>query len=243
MAPASDLAESLLNNPDRPPVSSIDGKRVIFQNTAIPHLNEADEGAAIDMVVNSRVWKELDLDPSTTLHDVRWGEHWKGLAYTDSTNQKEIDDFVWLFMISGAIPASHFQNGYAEAYSYRQPPTSFIQGGGTVTGISKPGEFVWSRVYIKANTLRVDIGRGTSLRLPPEETVRRWKETTPEWPMMNAILHGVSRDQFMARHMSNHITITYASSPEQADRALAIKAAMMKRMGLDVYICGKNTIH
>lgn len=229
MAPASDLAEGLLNNPDRPPVESKDGERFLYHGRALPHFNEADEGAAIDMIVNSRVWRKLGLDESTTLHDVRWGERLRKDGF---------DDFVWLFMISGAIPASHLEKGYAEAVCLRQPPTSFMLGGGTITGVSKPGEFVWSRVYLKDGRLGVDIGRGTALWLPPEEIDRRWKETTPQWPMMNAVLHGVSRDQFMARHLSNHIIVTYAPTAELADTALIIKASMMREMGLDVYICG-----
>jgi len=229
MAPASDLAEGLMNNPDRPPVYGLDSLRILYPDNPLPHFNEADEGAAIDMVVNKRVWDALGLDPSTTLHDIRWGAN-----YRDA----EIDDFVWVFLISGAVPASHFAEGYAEAVSVRQPPTSFSQGGGTLKGLSKPGEIVWSRVFIKENKLCVDIGRGRSVKLSPDEVERRWQGTTPQWPMMNAILYGVTRDQFMARHCSNHIIVTYAPSPELADKALAIKATMMQRMGIRVYICG-----
>lgn len=229
MAPASDFAEGLMNNPDRPPVYGLNSSRILYPDNPLPHFNEADEGAAIDMVVNKRIWDTLGLDPSTTLHDVRWGAY-----YHDS----EIDDFIWVFQISGAVPASHFAKGYAEAVSVRQPPTSFNQGGGTITGISKPGEIVWSRVFIKENKLCVDMGRGRSVKLSPDEVERRWQGTTPQWPMMNAILYGVTRDQFMARHCSNHITVTYAPSRELADRVLAIKAAMMRKMGMNVYICG-----
>jgi L-fucose isomerase-like protein len=232
MAPASDLAEGLMNNPDRPLVYELNTKRVLYPDNPLPHFNEADEGAAIDMVVNKRVWDYLSLDPSTTLHDIRWGEY-----YHDA----EIDDFIWVFLISGAVPASHFANGYAEAVSVRQPPTSFHRGGGTIKGISRPGEIVWSRVFIKESKLCADIGRGRSIKLPSDEVDRRWDKTTMQWPMMNAILYGVTRDQFMARHYSNHITVTYAPSPELADKAMAIKAAMMRKMGMCVYICGNTS--
>ncbi|MCX7025945.1 MAG: fucose isomerase, partial [Spirochaetes bacterium] len=212
MAPASDLAEGLMNNPDRPPVYGLNSSRLLYPDNPLPNFNEADEGAAIDMVVNKRVWDELGLDPSMTLHDVRWGAHYRNA---------EIDDFVWVFLISGAVPASHFARGYAEAVSVRQPPTSFKQGGGTLRGISKPGEIIWSRAYIKEHRLCVDMGRGRSVKLPTDEVERRWNGTTSQWPMMNAILYGVTRDQFMARHCSNHISVTYAPTPELADKAFA----------------------
>jgi hypothetical protein len=93
----------------------------------------------MDALITNRVWKVLDLDPSTTLHDIRWGRHYRG---------EGIDDFVWLFEISGAAPASHFVGGYAGAVSERQPSMYFPLGGGTLKGVSKPGEIVWSRVFI-----------------------------------------------------------------------------------------------
>lgn len=229
MAPASDLAEGLMNNPDRPPVFREGTNDILYEGKALPHFNEADEGAAIDMLVNDRVWSALRWDPSTTLHDVRWGERFSGSG---------IDDFVWVFMISGAIPASHLAGGYSEAECVRQPPTSFTMGGGTLRGVSKPGEFVWSRTYVENGRLWTDIGRGRSIALPEQEVRRRWNLTTPQWPIMNAILDGVTRDQFMARHRSNHIIITYAPDAEGADKALRIKASMMMSLGIKVVLCG-----
>ena len=139
MAPASDLAEGLLNNPDRPPVFDHAGNE-LFAGRALPHFNEVDECAGVDALVTNRVWSAMGLDPSTTLHDVRWGEHYTGDG---------IDDFVWVYQISGAAPASHFQGGYAGAISERQPPMYFRLGGGTLKGVCKPGEIVWSRVFIE----------------------------------------------------------------------------------------------
>jgi hypothetical protein len=74
--------------------------------------------------------------------------------------------------------------------------------------------------------------------LPDEETERRWQMTTPEWPIMHAVLYGVSRDQMMARHKSNHIQVACAPNAEAANLALATKAAMFREMGLAVSICG-----
>ncbi|MCC7448004.1 MAG: fucose isomerase, partial [Anaerolineae bacterium] len=147
MVPASDLAEGLLNNPDRPPVYDENGKE-LYAGQALPHFNEVDEGAAVDVLVTNRIWTAMGLDPSTTLHDLRWGEHFKGGG---------VDDFVWVFEISGAAPASHFMNGYAGAVSERQPPMFFRLGGGTLKGISKPGEIVWSRIFVMDGKLHADL--------------------------------------------------------------------------------------
>jgi len=67
---------------------------------------------------------------------------------------------------------------------------------------------------------------------------RRLDATNPEWPIMNAILHGVSRDQLMARHKANHLNVVYAPDAETADKALVAKAAMFEAMGLHVHLCG-----
>src|ERR1035437_3543863 len=43
LAAASDLAEGLLNNTDRPPVKAAKSNRVLFAGEAVPHFNAADE--------------------------------------------------------------------------------------------------------------------------------------------------------------------------------------------------------
>jgi hypothetical protein len=229
MAPASDLVEGLLNNVERPPVYHRESGEELYPGQALPHFNEVDEGAAVDALVTNRIWTAMGLDPATTLHDLRWGEHYTG----DS-----VDDFVWVFLISGAAPASHFIDGYAGASSERQPPMYFHLGGGTLKGISKPGEIVWSRVFVMDGQLHADIGRATVVKLPSAETERRWQETTPQWPIMHAVLHGVSRDQMMARHKANHLNVVYAPSAEIAEKALAVKVVMLTEMGVAVHLCG-----
>jgi hypothetical protein len=225
MVPASDLVEGLLNNVDRPPVCAADGTRVLYEGNALPHFNEVDECAGVDALVTNRVWRKLGLDPETTLHDVRYGAMLEG-------------QFVWLFEISGAVPVAHLQGGYAGAISERQPPMYFPMGGGTIKGVSKPGEIVWSRVFVEGNRLKADVGRGTVVDLPKEENERRWNATTPQWPIMNAVLHGVSRDQFMARHKANHIQVAYGCDVQSADRAMFAKAVVFREMGIEVSICG-----
>jgi hypothetical protein len=230
MTPASDLAEGLFNNQERPPVHHAETGVELYAGKALPHFNEVDEGAGLDALITNRVWTALGLDPSTTLHDIRWGRQYRG---------NDIDDFVWVFEISGAAPASHFVNGYAGASSERQPPMYFPLGGGSLKGVSKPGEIVWSRVFVMDGRIHADLGRGTVISLPESEIRERWDSTTPQWPMMNAILHGVSRDQMMARHKANHIQVVYAPDAATADKALAVKAAMFAELGILVHICGE----
>jgi hypothetical protein len=229
MAPASDLAEGLLNNVERPPVFALDGERELYPGSALPHFNEVDECAGVDALITHRVWTALNLDPATTLHDIRWG------AYHPVHGR---DEFVWVLMISGATPASHLEGGYARAVSERQPAKYFPLGGGTLKGVGRPGELVWSRVFVQAGKLRADLGRATAVRLPPDEVQRRWRGTTPQWPMLNAVLRGVTRDQMMARHKANHLNVAYAPTAAIAAGALAAKAAMLDELGIDVHLCG-----
>jgi hypothetical protein len=225
LTPASDLVEGTLNNVDRPPVRSADGKRALFAGEAVPHFNEVDECAGLDGVVTYRLWRELGFAPENTLHDLRWGAEFDG-------------DYVWVLLISGAAPPAHFSGGWKGASSERQPPMYFRLGGGTLKGVSKPGHIVWSRVYVAEGKLHADLGVAEVVKLPPEETERRWRETTPQWPIMHAVMKGVTRDQMMARHKSNHIQVVYTPNEKQAHRAARIKAAAFAALGLEVHFCG-----
>ena len=226
--PASDLAEGLLNNVERPPVWSRDGARELYAGLAVPHFNEVDEGVAVDSLVTNRIWTAMGFDPATTLHDIRWGAPYG-------------EEFVWVLEISGAVPAAH-NGGYDKSHSMRQPPMYFPLGGGTLSGVSKPGEIVWSRVFLMDGRLHVDIGRGTVVELPEEETRRRLEATTPQWPIMHAVLHGVSRDQMMARHKANHMNVVYTPDAATADQAALAKAALFDSLGLQVHLCGDLAI-
>jgi hypothetical protein len=229
LTPASDLVEGLLNNVDRPPVKCPRTGRVLFEREALPHFNEVDECAGLDGLLTYRLWRELGFAPENTLHDLRWGQHYTGDG---------IDDYVWVFLISGAAPPAHFIGGYKGTVSERQPAMYFRLGGGTVKGISKPGHIVWSRVFIMDGKLHCDLGVAEVVKLPAAETDRRWRETTPQWPIMHAVLKGITRDQMMARHKSNHIQVVYTPNERQAHRACRIKAATLQALGLVVHLCG-----
>lgn len=229
LTPASDLVEGLLNNVDRPPVYHETTGKELFAGEALPHFNEVDECAGLDGLVTYHLWRKLGLPPENTLHDLRWGRHYTG---------KGVDDYVWVFLISGAAPPAHYIDGYRGTTSLRQPAMYFRLGGGTVTGISKPGWIVWSRVFVADGKLKYDIGLAEVVSLPKEETEERWKLTTPQWPIMHTVLKGISRDQMMARHKSNHIQVVYGPTKAQAIKGLYAKAAAMRELGLEVSICG-----
>jgi hypothetical protein len=229
LAPASDLAEGTLNNVDRPPVKCPRTGRLLYAGEALPHFNEVDECAGLDGLLTYHLWRKLGYPAENTLHDVRWGQRFQLDGF---------DDFVWVLLISGAVPPAHFIGGWKGASSERQPPMYFRLGGGTLKGISKPGPIVWSRVFIMDGKLHCDLGVGQAVALPRQETERRWLETTPQWPIMHACFDGVSRDQMMARHKANHVQVVYAPDMRKARRACRIKAAMLAEMGLEVHFCG-----
>ncbi len=229
LAPASDLVEGLLNNVDRPPVYHQTTGRELFAGEALPHFNEVDECAGLDGLITNRVWLELGFPPETTLHDLRWGRHFKN---------SDIDEYVWVFLISGGAPPAHFIGEFKGTSSERQPPMYFRLGGGTCKGISKPGWIVWSRVYISGGDLQFDTGLAEVVRLPDEETSERWQLTTPQWPIMHAVLKGITRDQMMAQHKSNHIQVAYGPDRAGARLAMFTKAVAMHELGLKVHFCG-----
>jgi len=56
---------------------------------------------------------------------------------------------------------------------------------------------------------------------------------------MHAALKGVTRDQMMARHPSNHIQVVYAPDRNSAKAGVFAKAAAMRELGLEVFVCGE----
>ena len=228
LLPASDLVEGILNNSDRPPVKNAAGK-VIRPGQPLTHFNEVDECAGLDGLFTNRIHTALGQPVENTLHDLRWGA-------PDASGTT--DEYVWVFLISGSAPPAHHIGGYQGTDSLRQPPMYFRLGGGTVRGIAKPGEIVWSRIFVEGGKLKMDLGRAKVITLPLAETERRWKETTLQWPIMHAVTYGVSRDQMMARHKANHIQVAYAHSAKEADLACYAKAALAAELGLEVCVCG-----
>lgn len=242
LLPASDLVEGMLNDSKRPPVTAEGSSRVLWKGRPLMHFNEVDECAGLDGLLTQRVHEALGQPVENTLHDIRWGD-WDGSGTTDQ--------WVWVFEISGAAPPSHFVGGWKGAEGFRQPPMYFRLGGSTLAGVSKPGEIVWSRIWVdgrggrsgrggtaSTEKLCMDIGRARVVALPEAETRRRLDATTPQWPIMHAVTYGVTRDQMMARHKANHVQVAYATDAASADRAALAKAALARSLGIEVSLCG-----
>ena len=219
MAPASDLAEGLLNDADRPPVCASETARSCIAGRPVPHFNEVDEGSAVDALVTNRVWTALGLDPATTLHDVRWGAPYG-------------DDFVWVFEISGAVPPAHLVGGYAGAVSERQPPVYFGLGRRHDQGRQPAGRDRLEPRLPHGRPAprgpRARHGRGAAARRRPSAAGRRRR---PQWPIMHAVLHGVTRDQMMARHRANHIQVAYGDDAAARGRGARREGRDVRRDG------------
>jgi len=228
LCPASDLVEGLLNNSLRPPVRNASGK-VIRAGQPYTHFNEVDECAGLDGILTQRVHAALKQPVENTLHDLRWGD-WDASGTTD--------EYVWVFEISGGAPPAHHVGGFKGSYGMRQPPMYFRLGGSTCSGVAKPGPVVWSRIFMEKGRLCMDLGRAQAISLPEEETRRRLESTSREWPIMHAVMEGVTRDQMMARHKANHIHVAYARSDKEANEAMLTKAALARELGLEVFLCG-----
>jgi hypothetical protein len=74
----------------------------------------------------------------------------------------------------------------------------FPLGGGTCSGVCKPGIITWARFYEQVGEIGMDCGTGEVIELPQEETQDRLEKTTAEWPIANAYISGYGRDQCMA---------------------------------------------
>jgi len=214
---ASDLAEGMLNNSDRPDIVDPDSGEVVNAGRPIVHFNEGDLGSAIPQVLMNEICTRKGLPPETTLHDVRWGDDWEGR-------------FIWVFEISGAAPPAHF-GGWDKTHVHRQPAMYFPLGGGSCSGVSQPGVVTWARFYQRFDQIGMDIGVGEVVALPDEEVTRRLENTTSVWPIANVHIPGYGRDELMGTHMSNHITICYGDIHEEL-------AAVADHLGIPVNLVG-----
>jgi hypothetical protein len=135
---------------------------------------------------------------------VRWGSEFEGTFY-------------WDFEISGSVPFEHLKGGIAGTIGYRQPAMYFPKGGSTIHGKGKAGRLLWARAHYEGTQAFLHIGTGTAVELPEAEFERRRRATTYEWPLLNCVLDGVGRDDLMAGHQSNHISIAYVDEDKLAD--------------------------
>ncbi|WP_208978316.1 hypothetical protein [Pseudovibrio denitrificans] len=181
-------------------------------------------GTAIPQTMMWRLLDAMGLPAETTLHDVRWGSEYEGTFY-------------WDFEISGSVPFEHLKGGLAGATGYRQPAMYFPKGGSSIAGQCKAGAFLWARAHYEGTQVIMHIGTGHAVELPEDEFERRRKATTYEWPLMNCTLDGVGRDDLMAGHQSNHITVAYVPEEKLQDVLRAFVAQALTQ-GINVKIAG-----
>ena len=192
---ASDFAEGAIGSTLRFPIPDEKGE-IIAANKPIPCINEVDMGTAIPQTMLYRLLDSLGLPAETTLHDIRWGSDYQGTFY-------------WDFEISGSVPFEHLKGGIKGATGFRQPAMYFPKGGSTIGGQGKAGHFIWARAHYEGTQTIMHIGTGEAFELDKTEHQRRLNATSKEWPLMNCILHGVTRNDLMAGHQSNHISVAY----------------------------------
>lgn len=220
---ASDFAEGAIGNAERFPIPDENGE-IIWPGKAIPCINEVDMGTAIPQAMLWQLLDALGMPAETTLHDIRWGSEYQGTFY-------------WDLEISGAVPFAHLKGGIAGATGYRQPAMFFPYGGSTITGQGKGGRFIWARAHYEGIEVIMHIGTGHAVELPEAEFERRRRATNYEWPLLNAVLDGVGRDDLMAGHQSNHLTVAYV---EEAVLAEVFKAFVAQSLtqGIRVQVAG-----
>jgi len=153
-------------------------------------------GSGIPQTMLWRLLTSLGLPAETTLHDAHWGSAFDG-------------KFYWDLEVSGAVSFAHLKGGIAGATGYRQPPMYFPICGPTITGQCKTATFIWARPHYEDTNVIMHIGTGHAVELPEAEFERRRCVTTDQWPLMNAVLDGVGRDDLMAGRQSNHVSVAY----------------------------------
>jgi len=220
---ASDFAEGAIGSSERFPIPDLDG-HIIRPGRPIPCINEVDMGTAIPQTMLWRLLDSLQLPAETTLHDIRWGSEFQGTFY-------------WDLEISGSVPFEHLKDGIQGATGYRQPPMYFPKGGATIAGQGKAGRLIWARAHYEGTQAVLHVGTGSAVELPEAEFQRRLRATTAEWPLLNCTLDGVGRDELMAGHQSNHISVAYVDADKLAQVFQAFVAQALTQ-GLKVFVAG-----
>ncbi|GAL28181.1 C-compound and carbohydrate metabolism [Vibrio variabilis] len=179
-------------------------------------------GTGIPQTMLFRLLDSMGLPSETTLHDIRWGSEYEGTFY-------------WDFEISGSVPFEHIKGGIAAAQGHRQPSMYFPLGGSSIAGQCKAGKFVWARAHYEGEQVIMHVGTGSAFELPQPEFMRRLEATTREWPLMNCVLDGVSKNDLMAGHQSNHITVAYVPE-EQLDNVVTAFVAQALTQNMKVFL-------
>jgi hypothetical protein len=178
---------------------------IIRAGKPIPCINEVDMGTAIPQTMLWRLLDALGLPSETTLHDIRWGSVFEGTFY-------------WDLEISGSVPFEHLKGGIAGCHRLPSARHVFPHGwlihSWTGQGRAPALGACALRGYTGHSAHR---HRHMRWSCRAAEFERRRRATTYEWPLLNCVLDGVGRDDLMAGHQSNHITIAYVDEDKLQD--------------------------
>lgn len=188
-----------------------------------------------------------------TGHDVRWSDMAKATPDTPATYGdnliKNFDAHVVALNLSGNMPVEHTKKGFYNPRNCwggfkasRHAWKYFPKGGICTEGLARTGEMIWARSYMIQGKKYMDIGRAGAINLHPNETERMWSSISRNWPLNEAVMYGISRDELMAGHMSNHISVMYAPDAVSANILMISMAEMVSKLGFEVNICGKYAI-
>lgn len=245
--PAPDFAIALCNDADRPRVLSRCHRRYLGGDQPIATAHDADEGAAVDAWITHHVHRAMHQPLETSSYR---------LLYAEPDPSEETEDVIWTLDAASAPAPSHLVDGWAGAAAAHHP-----NGGCTIDGTCRQGEAIWSRLLVRHGALHLDIGRATIVATPYSHDPLTAVATSPTSPhaasprtrphaashapqpgssagTAHAILHGITREQMLARHLSSHLQVVYADSPRDADRALLARTALWDVLGAEVSICG-----
>jgi hypothetical protein len=269
---SSDLPEAMGNAVIRPPVLDKAGDVIrpgrdasLYNEADVPMLlsnlyhgelwRAAGQDPALAQLLGAQAAAALK-DPRwavATGHDVRWGSMADcpdgSATYTGGRPIKDLDAFITALNLSGNMPVEHTPAGmdnldrpYSDVKGSRHAWKYFPVGGICTEALARPGEGVWSRIYMLGREKHIDIGRFGAVNLSEGETERIWGSVSRNWPLMEAVMYGVSRDELMAGHMSNHISVSYAPDAQSANGLMFALAGMTDALGYQVHLCGKHAI-
>ena len=158
LLPASDLAEGLLNNSDRPPVHNAarpgHPRRASRSPTSTRSTN-APGSTASSPTACTRPWASRSRTPCTTCA----GATGTGAGRPTTTSGSS--------SISGSAPPAHHVGGYAGTDSLRQPPMYFRLGGGTRARHRQArARSSGAAIFVEGGRLKMDLGRAKVVALP-----------------------------------------------------------------------------
>ena len=228
LAPASDLAEGLLNNVDRPPVRPRGNGRVLYEGRALPHFNEVDECAGLDALVDQ---------PGV---DARWATIRRPRCTTcamasASVNGAAISSGCWRFRArcrrrtwsadtpgGERAPASHvFPPGRRQLQGRQQAGRNRVEPRLRRRQPSEGGSGPRPGHRAAARGDRAPLAHHHAA-VAHDARGARWRFARP--------VHGAAQSQSHPGGL--------CADAQAAGLALAAKAAMFREMGIEVAICG-----